>query len=98
MEKEEFVVPNAEEMLKLMQEIMSSGAGLTGDDDEVVLEANPGKLLLGVDALMSKVDQLMQKVDQIEDDSEELDFNEFFEPILEESESKKKEQEENTLT
>lgn len=77
MEKEEFFVPNAEEMLKLMQEIMNSGAGLEGDEE------HPGKLLSGVDEVMSKVEKLMQKCDEIEDDSEEIDFDELFEEIPE---------------
>lgn len=79
MEREEFFVPNAEEMLKLMQEIMNSGKRLDGDEE------NPGKLIMGVDEVLSKVEKLMQQCDEIEDDSEEIDFDEFFEEIPEEN-------------
>lgn len=79
MEKEEFFVPNAEEMMKLMQDIMKSGTVLDGDEE------NPGKFILGVDDVMSKVEKLMQKCDEIEDDSEELDFDEYFEEVPEDS-------------
>lgn len=79
MEKEEFFVPNAEEMLKIMQEIMKSGSVLDGDEE------NPGKFLTGIDSVMNKVEQLMQKCDEIEDDSEEIDFDEFFEELPEDS-------------